>query len=379
MRQCVSQPVYNEPTRLLHTLVEWCWRSRHQLIFNTIRKICTPKQIDYPGSGNKSEFVYDGFGRNTKIIETQGGVVASTKQFVWASGMRLESRDGSANLLQQYMACGQCNGLTNTFYTRDLLESVRELVDSVGTITAQYEFDPFGRKKKIRGSSDSEFQYAGYYQHETSNLYMTTYRAYASRLGRWLNRDPIAEAGGINVFAYASNSPIVAHDPSGLDQSMNVKDFADYIGTTPDKLKYGCRDVVNHYLGFDSGTIPEQAVNSGNTQCFKGRNGYGIVSDPDRIKCPCETDKRVVWGKQSEDWGPNGPPKSDPFSPNLDTTARGGQYDYMVIDPAKGGILDMNWGSGGKAPQMGNVRQCPPDGYPPKFVEIWCVTCIKKK
>jgi uncharacterized protein RhaS with RHS repeats len=34
--------------------------------------------------------------------------------------------------------------------------------------------------------------------------------------GRFISKDPIEFAGGINVFAYVLNNPIIAIDPSGL-------------------------------------------------------------------------------------------------------------------------------------------------------------------
>jgi uncharacterized protein RhaS with RHS repeats len=34
--------------------------------------------------------------------------------------------------------------------------------------------------------------------------------------GRWTNRDPIKEAGGINLYAYVGANPLNASDPSGL-------------------------------------------------------------------------------------------------------------------------------------------------------------------
>ena len=63
----------------------------------------------------------------------------------------------------------------------------------------------------------SDFQYAGYYYHAASGLNLTLNRAYSSFLGRWLTRDPIGESGGINLYGYGLNNPILFSDPSGLD------------------------------------------------------------------------------------------------------------------------------------------------------------------
>jgi hypothetical protein len=41
------------------------------------------------------------------------------------------------------------------------------------------------------------------------------HRYYDAAAGRWINRDPIGYAGGINLYGYVGNNPINAFDPSG--------------------------------------------------------------------------------------------------------------------------------------------------------------------
>jgi len=52
-----------------------------------------------------------------------------------------------------------------------------------------------------------------------SFLYYYGYRYYSSELGRWISRDPIGERGGLNLFGFVGNSPIVATDLLGLAPS----------------------------------------------------------------------------------------------------------------------------------------------------------------
>ena len=66
-------------------------------------------------TGNYSQFVYDGLGRGVEIIETTGGAVTSTTQFVQRSGQILESRDASGALLRQYFSKGFSTGELITF------------------------------------------------------------------------------------------------------------------------------------------------------------------------------------------------------------------------------------------------------------------------
>lgn len=81
----------------------------------------------------------------------------------------------------------------------------------------QDNYDLFGRVIQLQGSKTSDLQYAGYYQHTRSSLNLTPNRDYDSGLGRWINRDPIGEAGGKNLYCYVNNSPITMVDELGLN------------------------------------------------------------------------------------------------------------------------------------------------------------------
>lgn len=50
----------------------------------------------------------------------------------------------------------------------------------------------------VMGTDVAHFGYTGHYVHKPSGLHLAMYRAYDAHLGRWLNRDPIGEVGGIN-------------------------------------------------------------------------------------------------------------------------------------------------------------------------------------
>ena len=52
------------------------------------------------------------------------------------------------------------------------------------------------------------------------NLVLAPYRAYDPELGRWISRDPIEEAGGLNLYGYVGNNVVNAVDRLGLSKSF---------------------------------------------------------------------------------------------------------------------------------------------------------------
>lgn len=171
---------------------------------------------------HRSEFTYNGLSQRVKIVEKDNGTVISTKQFVWCPGYAQpsEERDASNNVTKRYYPQGMQIGSTNYYYTKDHLGSIRELTDGSGSIHARYDYDPYGRLTKMSGDLDSDFTYAGYYNHLASGLYATLNRFYDPGLARWISRDPIAEAGGANLYGYVANNPVNWVDPLGLDYTQ---------------------------------------------------------------------------------------------------------------------------------------------------------------
>lgn len=90
------------------------------------------------------------------------------------------------------------------------------MTDDNGDVQASSTFNPFGQPKKLEGGQNSDFQFAGYFLHARSGLNLTVTRAYNAALGRFINRDPINEDGGINLFQYVRNNPVRYIDPRGV-------------------------------------------------------------------------------------------------------------------------------------------------------------------
>ena len=63
---------------------------------------------------------------------------------------------------------------------------------------------------------------AGYYTDTETGLILCTHRYYDPANGRWLTRDPIGYAGGVNLYGYCGNDPGNRWDANGYGGSSRT-------------------------------------------------------------------------------------------------------------------------------------------------------------
>lgn len=91
------------------------------------------------------------------------------------------------------------------------------MLDNNQSMVASYRYDPFGNTVNKSGSlADANlYRFSSKEIHLNSGMYYFGYRFYDPYLQRWINRDPIGEDGGINLYDYVENDPVDAYDPFG--------------------------------------------------------------------------------------------------------------------------------------------------------------------
>jgi len=212
--------------------------------------------LSITGPTNRTTFAYDWLGRRVQSIEWQNGVAISTNIFVWDGLALAEQRDGTGStVIKRFFGQGEQISGVNYYFTRDHLGSIREMTDESGAIRYRGDYDPYGRSTQVQGDLVPDFGYAGMYYHAASGLSLTLFRAYDPDLGRWLNRDPIAERGGLNLYGYVGNEPVNRVDPLGLDYLLSTgirsaSSFDRPDSPTPPTVMNNFIDGFLHYLGF---------------------------------------------------------------------------------------------------------------------------------
>ena len=117
---------------------------------------------------------------------------------------------------------------SKTYYAlNDYLGNVIGLVDGAnGSVAAAYEYDPFGRELRATGAyaAANPFRFSSQYTDSETGLVYFGSRYYHPEWGRFLNRDPIEEAGGNNLYRFVSNDPVNRWDLLGLADGTETDD-----------------------------------------------------------------------------------------------------------------------------------------------------------
>ena len=94
-----------------------------------------------------------------------------------------------------------------SYYTHDGNKNVSEVFDPDGSLAAHYEYAPFGALAVSRGTSAAvnPFRFSSEYAEDDTATVYYNYRHYEPVMGRWLQRDPVGERGGKNLFSYCKN------------------------------------------------------------------------------------------------------------------------------------------------------------------------------
>lgn len=105
------------------------------------------------------------------------------------------------------------------YYSFDVQGSVAQRIDSSGNVLSSSCYDGYGAESSTGTAPTDCFGYNarwGYVLDRETGMYLCQHRYYDPANGRWLTRDPIGYAGGVNVYGYCEGGPVGIVDPMGL-------------------------------------------------------------------------------------------------------------------------------------------------------------------
>ncbi|MDZ4199870.1 MAG: RHS repeat-associated core domain-containing protein, partial [Kiritimatiellia bacterium] len=173
------------------------------------------RRVEKIANGVTNRFDYHGW----LLVREQSaaGGNLTTSHYVWGLDLSgtMQGVGGIGGLLavirngETYCPVADANG------------NITEYVNENGTVVAHREFDAYGNTQVATGAMVDDFNFwfsSKYLDHETG-VYYYGYRFYNPELGRWLNRDPIGEPGGHNLYGFVSNKAQNTVDFLGLKES----------------------------------------------------------------------------------------------------------------------------------------------------------------
>lgn len=190
------------------------------------------------GSNKTTEYKYNALGQRSEQIEKTDNSETAHNYYLYEGSKylcRYMGGTATANIDRQYLAQGEQrkNGeaWNSYYYNRDHLGSIREVMNSDGSLAARYDYDPYGKRltqyQAAAYTAGCDLGFTGHVTQQSAvsgqgEIVLTLFRAYDSELGRWLSADPIGEEGGMNLYAYLQGDPINWMDPFGLYPECNL-------------------------------------------------------------------------------------------------------------------------------------------------------------
>ncbi len=186
--------------------------------------------ISMTGNGKVVTMVYDAFGN--RVSKTVNGVTTQylVEDDVNPTGLPQvleEVQNGTAVRtytygLQRISESQMLNGAwTTSFYVYDGAGSVRQLTNSTGVVTDEYEYDAYGNSFTKQGTTPNNYLYRGEQYDSDLGLYYLRARYYNVGTGRFMSRDPevgvVTDPATLHKYIYAGGDPVNAKDPTGRE------------------------------------------------------------------------------------------------------------------------------------------------------------------
>jgi RHS repeat-associated protein len=221
---------YDDENQLIRVTEPGKWKT--EFTYDGLLRMRKRKEFAWSGSAwtqtNEVHYVYDGQlviqerdGNNLSLVTyTRGNDLSGTLQGAGGIGGLLARTDN-----------GQMIGGSPTataLYVADANGNVIRMFYTNGTTAARYNYDPYGNMLTMSGpvATANKYRFSSKGWNGSAGLYYYGFRFYEPSLQRWLNKDPLGESSGVNLYRYVGNTPLFFIDEYGLCNWSEVRQGA---------------------------------------------------------------------------------------------------------------------------------------------------------
>jgi RHS repeat-associated protein len=165
-------------------------------------------------------YTYNADGK--RVVKTTSG---ATERYNYGPDNQLLSEYGATNRDYVYLndipvanLDTQSTATSVAYITADQLGTPRAIADSSGSAVWvwAYQGNAWGEQQPTSSGYTYNLRLPGQYFDAETGLSNNANRDYDSGSGRFTEADPIGQAGGLGLYVYGLNNPLIYTDPSGL-------------------------------------------------------------------------------------------------------------------------------------------------------------------
>jgi RHS repeat-associated protein len=197
--------------------------------YDALSRLLSVDQPNSNGAPTKEIFTWSSWTMLARAIYTSGSLT-ETLRYTWGLDLSgsLEGAGGVGGLLAIERNVTGNNTWDIRYAHNDANGNIIALTDSSGTVSARYRYDAFGNTL-----SATDVDNTGWVNHNlhrfsskpaigTTGLLFYGYRWYTPRDARWINKDPIEEKGGRNLYGFVGNDGVGKWDVLGLILNFDI-------------------------------------------------------------------------------------------------------------------------------------------------------------
>jgi RHS repeat-associated protein len=170
---------------------------------------------------NVVNYIYDGW----RVIQERNSNNVPQVSYTRGPDLSgsLQGAGGIGGLLARSSGYSSGNWTSHDYYHADGNGNITCLVDTNQSLVASYRYDPYGNTLSESGTlaATNVYRFSSKEVHVNSGMYYYGYRFYDPGLQRWINRDPIGEKLGINLYGFVGNDSVDRRDRNGLDAASD--------------------------------------------------------------------------------------------------------------------------------------------------------------